>query len=64
MVGQIGALRYSNKTRCRQTFEINRLSKQKSNFKDGVNRKLRRRICNHLHNPLTVVHQQLRQHHR
>ena len=64
MVRQISAFRYSNKARCRQTFEINRLLKQKSNFKAGANRKLRRRVRNQLHNPLTGVYQQLRQHHR
>ena len=64
MVRQISAFRYSKKARCRQTIEINRLLKQKSNFKAGANRKLRRRVRNQLHNPLTGVYQQLRQHHR
>ena len=53
MVRQISAFRYSNKARCRQTFEINRLFKQKSNLKAGTNRKLQRRICHQLHNPFT-----------
>ena len=52
MVRQIISFRYSNKARCRQTFEINRLFRQKSNFKAGANRKLRRRICNRCIIPL------------
>ena len=47
-----------------QTIEINRLLKQKSNFNAGANRKLRRRVRNQLHNSLTGVYQQLRQHYR
>ena len=56
MVGQISAFRFSNKARRRQTSKNNRLSTQISNLKAGANRKLRRRIRNKSHNPLTGVH--------
>ena len=46
MVRQISAFPYSNKARCRQTLEINRLFKQKSNLKAGAKRKLRQRVRN------------------